>query len=198
MSAPGTEPSPSAPPEGGRGLRLLMRGGVILLLVLGALAVFYEGAQEAKRAAPADLGKPAPALKAERFGGGTVNLADFKGKVVLVDFWATWCPPCTQELPALVRLAKELEPQGVVLIAADRLASDSKVEVGLFLDRRLPRPLPPNAHVAFVGDEALEQYKVQALPTLYVVDREGRLADAMVGFSSEAEVRRRVEKALAH
>jgi len=197
MNAPGTQPPPEQPPEEGRFLRALMRLGLLLLITLGVLAIFYEGAREAKSLAPADAGKIAPALKAERAGGGDVALTDFKGQVVLVDFWATWCPPCTQELPVLVRLTQQLEARGVVLLAANRIATDSKEDVRLFVTQRVPQPLPTNVHIAFAGEDVMEQYKIQALPTLYVIDRGGRIANVMVGFSSEAELRSRVEKVLA-
>lgn len=58
------------------------------------------------------LGQPAPAFTLERLGGGKLSSKDLPGRVVLVDFWATWCPPCVDEMPFLARIAKEYENRG--------------------------------------------------------------------------------------
>ncbi len=80
---------------------------LIGLLVLGVPLMIYQGVREAEQAKAVEPGKPAPELEAERLGGGSLKLSDFKGKVVMLDFWATWCPPCVEEMPTLVKLAKD-------------------------------------------------------------------------------------------
>ena len=185
-----TDGEPQARRKGTWTGRLLLAG----LLLPGVAMLVHEGIQEARQAKTVEQGKPAPMFEAERLGGGTLELADLRGKVVMLDFWATWCPPCVEEMPTLVKLAKEYEARGLVLVAADRIESDSKVEVGLFVSK-LP-PLPPNAHVVFADDEIARRYNIQALPTLFFVDREGRMKSAFTGYAPESVWRQRIEEAL--
>lgn len=188
----GTAPPPSAPRQPSSwGSRLLI--GVLVALGLSALVV--AGVQEAKDARLLAPGEAAPGLKAERYGGGEVDLAKLKGQVVMVDFWATWCPPCVEELPTLVKLAGEYRDRGLVFVAANHIESDSKEDVAAFV-HRLP-PLPPNVHVAFVDSATLDRFNVHNLPTLFFVDRDGKVGQGNVGFASEAVLRQRIEQALA-
>ena len=190
MSA--ADPEGAAPRKKGWGGRLL----IAALVGLGFLALLYQGVQEARQARPVDEGQPAPGLRAERHGGGSLALEDLKGKVVMLDFWATWCPPCVEELPTLVKLAGEYQSRGLILVAADKLESDSRESVAAFLAQRVP-PLPPNAAFVFADDPTLERFRVRVLPTLYFIDRQGRISASYTGYSSEDELRTRIEQALA-
>lgn len=163
---------------------------------LGALALLltFKGVNEAKRARGIDKGTPAPELRAEKYGGGELGLAELRGKVVMLDFWATWCPPCVQEMPTLMKLAREYEARGLVFVAADEIASDSKSSVGLFVSNL--GGLPPNAHVLYAGEDAFDRYRIRSVPTLYFIDREGRVIGANSGFAEEPVLRARIERAL--
>jgi thiol-disulfide isomerase/thioredoxin len=68
---------------------------------------------------PAFVGKPAPALQAKAMDGSAIDVAALKGKVVLLDFWATWCAPCTRELPLLEKLSREFRAKGLVCGCVD-------------------------------------------------------------------------------
>ena len=125
--------------------------------------------------------------------GGTVQLSSLRGHVVLVDFWATWCGPCREELPTLVHLAQRLEPQGVRFIAIsedDPPAQEPDVIA-------FAKQVPGLDRYAVYGNPDVESlFGVDSLPTLFVLDREGRLVTRLVGGRSEAELSAAVDQAL--
>lgn len=169
---------------------------IVALLLAGLGAFVYEGVRDVANTELVKDGAPAPLFEAERFGGGSFSLADTKGKVVLLDFWATWCGPCVEEMPSLFKVANDYESRGVVLVAADRIESDSKAAVGVFLSDQKLTP-DENAIVVFASEDVLDRYQVHALPTLFIVDREGRIAGAHQGFMKEEQLRAEVERVLA-
>jgi cytochrome c biogenesis protein CcmG/thiol:disulfide interchange protein DsbE len=165
------------------------------LAVLAAAAAAYEGSQEVRRSRLLADGTPAPELSLPRFQGGVLSLAQLKGKVVLLDFWATWCGPCAAEMPSLQKLAREYEGKGLAFVAANHDQSPSAVrDVQGFVQRVVPGLDP---YIAFANDGTALAYKVQALPTLYLIDRDGHVVDAMEGQQPEFLLRRAIEKALA-
>ncbi len=130
----------------------------------------------------------------KRHGGGTLAFKDLKGQVVMVDFWATWCPPCKAEMPALVRLAKEYEQKGLAFVAVSQDDSDvAEYLVQQFMDRHQPDLAP---YVVYGTHEVAQLFKVEALPTLYFLDREGRIMSVHRGMMDEQEMRRNIETAL--
>jgi peroxiredoxin len=127
-----------------------------------------------------DLMKPARAKLAEDFtlptpDGGSFRLSEQRGKVVLVNFWATWCPPCLEEMPAMERLWRRHKDAGFVLVAIS-LDTDPK-KVPPFVTARkfsFPVALDPKMGVA-------EKYGVRALPASFMLDREGTVAGVALG-----------------
>lgn len=169
--------------------------GVLGIAALIGLAVM-EARDAARTESLADRGTRAPPFKIDKLGGGTIELEAYRGKVVMLDFWATWCPPCIEELPVLVKLAKEYEGRGLAFIAAsrDEPASSAKVQVALFVDRRAPDLRP---YVGFALGDVGARYGVEALPTLYFIDRHGNVLTANRGALSEEQIREQIEAALA-
>jgi thiol-disulfide isomerase/thioredoxin len=180
-------PAPSKPR---RSLTLTLIGGLALAGLLAA--VILTGIEDARTGAPVASGQPAPAFEMERFSGGTVSLADLRGKIVMLDFWATWCPPCVKEMPYLVRIAKEYESRGLVFLAASRddPPETARADVGIFIVQREPEL---RRFVTFAGDEVAERFGVQVLPTLYLIDREGRIIESHRGALTEAQLRKRLD-----
>jgi thiol-disulfide isomerase/thioredoxin len=166
-----------------------------LLAALGLAGVVTLGVLEAQRARLVPDGTSAPELELPRHEGGTaLKLADLRGQVVMLDFWATWCPPCREEMPALVKLAREYESQGLVFVAASRDDGPKASRlVEAFLKRNLPDLRP---YVVYASDDVARAFQVSALPTLYFLDREGKVIDAQRGALSEDALRRRIERAL--
>lgn len=169
----------------------------VLLVVTGLLGMAglgYLGVQEALRQRLASDGMAAPSVKMEKYEGGTLSLADLKGKVVMLDFWATWCPPCQAEMPSLIKLAKEYEGKGLVFVAASR---DEMPDAPMFVQEFVVSRMPElGQYVVYAPDEVAAVFQVTALPTLYFLDREGRVVDAQRGMLTEDALRRRIERAL--
>ena len=129
----------------------------------------------AKEAAALPVIGPAPAWKLRDVEGREVSSDSFKGKVVVLDFWATWCPPCRAEIPGYVDLSKKY---------GDRL-----VIVGVSLDEGGPkvvRDFVKKFGVTYpivMGDDAIQQAYggMEAIPTTFLIDQEGRIRDKKVG-----------------
>ena len=168
----------------------------VTLLALGIAGLLWSGIQEARSSRPVLTGqKEAPPFRLEKFGGGSVSSTELKGKVVMLDFWATWCGPCISEMPILLKLASEYEAKGVVFLAASRDdPSIAKVQVGMFIDQRAPALA---RYAAFADDGTADAYSVSAIPTMVLIDRKGQLHASYLGAASERAWRARIEEVLA-
>jgi len=121
------------------------------------------------------VGKPAPDFSLEQLGGKTFRLTEAKGKVVLLDFWATWCGPCLQAMPQVEKVAEEFRNQGVILIAVN--LQESPKEITAMLERHKLNPT-----VALDKDgRVAEKYQASAIPQTVIIDREGNVARLFVG-----------------
>lgn len=154
-----------------------------LALVLSALAPVPLGAaREEKLYEALRLIRPEKPLAAKPFalpapGGATVRLADFQGKVIFLNFWATWCPPCKEEMPAMERLYRRLKARGFVVLAVSIDTPGSEAQVAAFLrEHQLTYPVALDAKM-----EVARLYGVRALPSTYLIDREGRIVAMALG-----------------
>ncbi|MFT3706560.1 MAG: TlpA disulfide reductase family protein [Archangium sp.] len=138
-------------------------------------------------------GSDAPLFIADNLEGGKVTLSELKGKVVVVNFWATWCPPCREEMPYLLSLVKEREANGVVLVAVNNDDLDGQREAVTNFVRQYP---DLKKWVALGRPEIGMAYQVEALPSVYVLDRKGRLVASHRGQATESQLRRWIEKAM--
>ncbi len=133
--------------------------------------------------------QPAPALKLYDLDGKLHDLSSLKGKVVVVNFWATWCPPCRREMPSLERLRQRLAGKGLVVMAVN-VGED--VETVFSFTGQLD--LAPAFPLLLDKDSTvMQRWKVRGLPTTFVVDAEGRVIYRAVGgreFDHEAVVNR--------
>ena len=127
-------------------------------------------------AAALSLGRPKPLKPARDFrvdtpGAGSLSLADFKGKVVFLNFWATWCKPCEEEMPGMERLYQKYKDKGLVVLAISEDSNGTGV-VPPFVRRHgltFPIGLDPKMTVA-------ASYGVWAVPSTFIIDREGNRA----------------------
>jgi thiol-disulfide isomerase/thioredoxin len=177
---------------------------VVAILIVTVSAMFYASARKARSSAalagsPASVklsgdirGKVAPDWELNTLDGKPVRLSDFKGKAVLLNFWATWCGPCKIEMPWFVELNKEFAPQGLVIIGiamedtkSEEIAKFAK-EMGV--DYTILR-----------GKEAVgEAYGgVLGLPTTFYIGRDGKLVDQSTGLVSRSEIVDHIKEALA-
>jgi thiol-disulfide isomerase/thioredoxin len=123
-------------------------------------------------------------------GAGAWSVADQRGKVVLLNFWATWCPPCRMETPDLVALHREYASRGVV-VAGVSLDDDPAAVVPAFVQKygvSYPILLP---------DGDLGGQDVSGLPTTLLIDRQGRVARRYVGMISDSAVKGDIERLLS-
>jgi thiol-disulfide isomerase/thioredoxin len=117
---------------------------------------------------------PAPAFDLNALTGGRVSLASLKGKVVVLDFWATWCGPCIVEIPEYIELWRKNQGRGVDIVAV-ACESDPKEVLDLALAQKMPyRVLISDGHVQ-------DQYGASGLPTTYVIDKQGLIRKTFVG-----------------
>jgi len=124
-----------------------------------------------------------PDFEVPRIDGGTIKLSDYRGKVVVVDFWATWCPPCRQEVPQLVRIARESNARGVEVIGLhiDDRGRSTPEAIRKFIDG-----FRINYTVALANDEMFVSYlgrEDDTIPQTLVFDRKGRLVKHLIGYS---------------
>jgi peroxiredoxin len=127
-----------------------------------------------------DLVKPPRARAAGGFAlpalhGGTVSLAEYRGKIVLLNFWATWCPPCLEEMPAMERLWRTHKDAGFVLVAVS-VDRDPKKVAPFVAEHKLTFPVALDTSMS-----AAERYGVRALPASFILGKDGVLTALALG-----------------
>ncbi len=166
-----------------------MKIGVAPVIVAIALAA----AVVAGASAPVQPGQMAPDLRLPTSDGTMVSLAENKGKVVLVDFWASWCGPCKASFPALDGLYQDLHDRGLEVIAVN--VDERRADANAFLADK-PHTMP----VVFdpKGTAPLA-YGVTGMPTSFVIGRDGRVRFVHIGYTSRTvdAYRREIEQLLA-
>lgn len=119
--------------------------------------------------------KPAPALSLAMLDGGVTRLETLRGRVVLVNFWAVWCPPCRKEMPSMARLATKLGERPFTILGVN--VGESPDEIHAFL-----KQVPVNFPILLdTGGDNLKPWQVFAFPTSYVLDKQGRLRLGLFG-----------------
>jgi peroxiredoxin len=155
--------------------------GTLSLLFVAALFAVGVGVYALLRPPPVPAlrtGSAAPAFSLPVHGGaGEVSLASLRGKVVFVNFWATWCPPCRAEAPSLEHLYQSLRADGFEVLAISIDAPDSASAIDAFradfaLD--FPIPLDPRKQV-------YDAYQVAGVPETFLVDRSGKVVEHFIG-----------------
>jgi thiol-disulfide isomerase/thioredoxin len=149
-------------------------------------------------------GKMAPAFALEDLSGRKVSLASYRGKALLINFWATWCAPCKIETPWIIELRNKYASQGFEVLGIDTEGDDlksddktgwakNKAEVSKFVEQmKVPYPVLIN------GDSISTPYGgLDELPTSFFVDRQGKVVAAQLGLTSEKDIEGNIKKALA-
>jgi thiol-disulfide isomerase/thioredoxin len=136
------------------------------------------------------VGTAAPDFTLSDANGRPVNLHDLRGNVVVVDFWATWCPPCRAEMPVLQQMHSELAGKGLVVLGLD-VGEDAETVTAFAKQQSYSFPLLLGAEPSVSA-----RYFVEAYPTTFVVDRRGRISFRDLGGESPAKLRAAVEAAL--
>ncbi|MGV3617295.1 MAG: redoxin family protein [Fimbriimonas sp.] len=141
---------------------------------------------------PPVLPRPAAALKASSLDGKAITLEDYAGKVVLIDFWATWCGPCVKAMPEMDKLFKRHADRGFAVLGVS-IDEVPKKAVDFQAKRKFAYPI--------LLDDAKEPswaaWKVKAIPAIFLVDRKGQVVGQWRGKPDQKAIERAVEKALA-
>jgi cytochrome c biogenesis protein CcmG/thiol:disulfide interchange protein DsbE len=154
----------------------MRKANLAKLLVLAAIvAATVFLAMHSRQPRPLEAGDSAPDFTLPALDGGTVSLSDYRQQVVVLNFWATWCPPCIDEVPSLREFAEQTQGLGVTVI-------------GVSVDQDLAalERFVVNAHLSFPiardPDQALaSRYGTFKFPETYVIDRDGRIARKIIG-----------------
>jgi cytochrome c biogenesis protein CcmG/thiol:disulfide interchange protein DsbE len=153
----------------------LMTYGSIGLLFLGLMGLLWVSLQPdvepetAVTTGSAQMGQLAPDFSLPTLGGGETNLSDYAGQVVLVNFWATWCPPCKAEMPDINAYYEARQDDGLVVLAVN--AQEDTATVSSFIEATgfsFPVLLDSDGRVE-------QQYQVRSFPMTFVIDRDGRV-----------------------
>lgn len=135
-------------------------------------------------------GKKAPAFTLLDTKGNKVSLSDYKGKIVIIDFWATWCGPCRRGVPDLVKIQSDYK--GKVVIIGISLDQDTKSDVVPFMEA-----FEINYPIVFGTQKVTVDYGgVSAIPTSFVVDQEGNIVDKHVGLVPKTTYTKVIDKLL--
>ena len=124
--------------------------------------------------------KPAPEFSLKDSSGIERKFSDFKGNVVIIDFWATWCPPCREEIPHFVELYNQYKDQGLEIIGVSMDQSPERVIPGFIEKNNI------NYTILFGEDKVYDLYGgINAIPTTFIVDKDGNLVRKYIGYKEK-------------
>ena len=166
---------------------------IILPVLVALLLAACTTAPPERRSAVKDARerKPAPDFALQDADGRTVRLSDYRGKVVLLNFWATWCGPCKVEIPWFVEFERKHKDKGFAVVGVS-MDEDGWQIVKPFVSR-----LGINYRILMGTDSIAQLYGgVESLPTTFVIDREGRIAAVHVGLVSKRSYEKDIDEVL--
>lgn len=165
-------------------MRIIRSWGIPLLALLGVLWFFNRTPQKVDP-------RPAPAWELLTPEGEGVRSDDFAGKVVVLNFWATWCPPCRVEIPGFIDLQEQYGEDGLRIVGIS-LDTDGPAAVREFAETtgiNYPVIMGDAAVVSAYGD-------VRTLPTTFIIDRDGRIVRSHRGYLTKSALRRAIRPLL--
>lgn len=143
-----------------------------IIVILGA-AVYFAVRQHDAR--PVAIGDPAPDFSVPALPSGSVDLKSYRGQIVVLNLWATWCPPCVEETPSLVQFAEKMKAHGVVVLGIS-VDEDSSALQNFVQENHIAYPIGRDP------DRSLSaRYGTVQFPETYILDRRGRLAEKVIG-----------------
>lgn len=152
---------------------------IILIIATFFIAGCNEEAETKSNTAP-DTGSAIADIEMEVLNGDNVSLNDLKGKVVALDFWASWCGPCKRSIPFYNKMHEKYADKGLVIIGINANENRSTIE-GAISELDIAYP------VAMPNERMNQHFKVQGIPSMYLFDREGNQIDNFVGYSPELD-----------
>lgn len=161
-----------------------------LVLALLGLVAFQMRRNGPLAAGPVGQGQVAPDFTLATFAGETYDLSDLQGRVVVVNFWASWCIPCEQEAFELENTWRHFKDQGVVFIGVDYV--DTETEALAFI-QRFDITYPNGADL---GTRISQAYRIRGVPETYIVDKTGMLAQVFIGPTTQSALTSVIESLL--
>ena len=163
-----------------RKLKVILAAAMVLVLSLGLIVT---GCATGSASSGAQVGNLAPDFELRDLDGKTVSLRGLRGSPVLLNFWATWCPPCRAEMPYLQQIYEQWTSQGLVLLTINLMESSSEVR-GFMQSNGLSFPVLLDS-TGSVGTK----YNVSGIPTTFFIDKDGIIQEMKVGgFRSKEEI----------
>ena len=137
------------------------------------------------------IGRPAPDFTLLDLNGKEVSLLDFKGKVVIIDFWATWCPPCVKEIPHFIELYEEYKDKGLAMVG---ISLDRQ---GVGVVKAFKKQFKVNYPLLMANNQVVSAYgNIRGIPTTFVIDSEGNIQRMYVGYQSKSVFEADIKKLL--
>lgn len=166
-----------------------LRGACLIGLFLVGLTGLKMASAFAQEAP--SVRTPAPDWKLTDLNRKSLSLSDFRGKVVILDFWATWCMPCRIEIPHLVELQKDYAAKGLAIIGV------SLDEQGPAVVKKFVKQIGVNYPILIGSEKIAEKYGgIVALPTTFVIDRQGRIVSRHIGYDDKASFEKEIQSLL--
>ncbi len=186
IELPFEEHDESASPPARRGLSL---GSIVLLIGVAAVAVVFGIALIRQNQTQPTSGA-APDFTLTTYDGDVVKLSDLRGKVVILNFWASWCGPCREEAPALQKTWERYQEQGVTVLGVAYTDTDSKARA--FMDEY--DITYPNG--ADTGTRISDWYNIQGVPETFIIDQDGNIARFYISQVDEDILSTEIERLL--
>ncbi len=154
---------------------------------------FSADSNKASTAIAPQEGFIAPDFNLSTLAGETFTLSSLKGQAIIINLWATWCPPCRAEMPAMQKLYEEYKNQGLIILAVNMTYQDTSSDIAPFINKyglTFPILLDETGEIARL-------YQLNSLPSSYFINRAGIISEVVIGGPmSEALLRTRIEKIL--
>jgi cytochrome c biogenesis protein CcmG/thiol:disulfide interchange protein DsbE len=139
------------------------------------------------------VGQPAPEFTLKDMQGKPVALSSFRGKAVVLNFWATWCPPCKEETPWLVDAQKRYAAQGLQIVGVSMDDSGDQKQVAKFMEETAI-----NYPILLGKEDVAQKYGgIEGLPTTFYIDRNGVVSEQVLGQRERSEIEQSIQKLLA-
>jgi len=171
-------------------VKKLFAAVIISFLITSAVSCKKREVDTAS-APPASVGNVAPDFKLNDVNGKAVELSEFKGRVVLVEFWATWCGPCGEFTPILNELYKKYKEKGFVILALTSEGNEDTI-TSYIKDNNV-------TYTVLLADmKTIRRYGVISIPTSFLIDKEGKIVEKHMGFADDSlqKLSQEIEKLL--
>lgn len=155
------------------------------------LSVMSVGASDRAALQPVDQRKPAPEFALEDSAGKTATLKDYRGKIVVLDFWATWCHGCKEEIPWFAEFERTYGAQGIAVVGVSMDDEGWKVVKPFIQEAKVPY------RIVLGNDSTAQKYGIQAMPDTFLIDRKGKIAAAYTGMINKDEVEKNIRALIA-